>query len=67
MVATSVKRYSFEEYCQYDDGTNTRYELEDGQLIAIAPPQGLYFLITQRLGELFSTYIQKKQKSWILF
>ncbi|MGB2923744.1 MAG: Uma2 family endonuclease [Limnothrix sp.] len=66
MVVTSVKRYSFEEYCQYDDGTNTRYELEDGQLIPIAPPIGSYFLIAQRLGELFTMHIHRKQKkSWI--
>lgn len=67
MVATSVKRYSFEEYCQYDDGTNTRYELENGQLIAMTPPKGLHFLIAQRLEKILTAAIQEQQQSWLCF
>ncbi|OKH15121.1 Uma2 family endonuclease [[Limnothrix rosea] IAM M-220] len=65
MVATSAKRYSFEEYCQYDDGTNTRYELEHGQLIAMTPPKGLHFLIAQRLERLFTAQLQQREESWV--
>ncbi|AFY39698.1 protein of unknown function DUF820 [[Leptolyngbya] sp. PCC 7376] len=65
MVATVTKRYSFEEYCQYDDGTNTRYELDNGRLIAMTPPKGLHFLIAQRLERIFTAQIQKQQQSWL--
>ncbi len=65
MVATSVKHYSFEEYCQYDDGTNTRYELDNGQLIATTPPKGLHFLIAQRLKRLFTAQLQQREESWV--
>jgi Uma2 family endonuclease len=65
MVTTLVKRYSFEEYCQYDDGTDTRYELDNGKLIAMTPPKGLHFLIAQRLETYLTAEIQRQQKEWI--
>ncbi|NJN73323.1 MAG: Uma2 family endonuclease [Limnothrix sp. RL_2_0] len=57
MVATSVKRYSFEEYCQYDDGTNTRYELENGYLQAMTPPSFRHILIADKLGDILKLEI----------
>lgn len=43
MTTTSpIKRlYTFEEYLNYDDGTENRYELEDGILIKLQIPQSL--------------------------
>ncbi len=63
MVATSVKHYSFEEYCQYDDGTNTRYELENGQLLAMTPPSFRYILIADKLGDIFKQEIARLELS----
>ena len=37
MVTTPTKKVSFEEYKSYDDGTNKRYELVNGQLIEMPP------------------------------
>ncbi len=51
MVATSTNRYSFEAYCQYDDGTDTRYELEDGNLVAMTPPTFRHILLAEKLGD----------------
>jgi Uma2 family endonuclease len=31
---------SFEEYLTYADGTDTYYELQDGELVAITPGRG---------------------------
>lgn len=62
MVATPLKSYSFAEYCQYDDGTDTRYELEQCILIPINPPIGLHFLIAQRLEKFLINTIQRQQK-----
>lgn len=68
MIATAIttpKRYSFEEYCQYDDGTDTRYELDQGNLIPMNPPIGLHFLIAQRLERLLTAAIQQQQQPWL--
>jgi Uma2 family endonuclease len=59
MVATSVKRYSFEEYCHYDDGTNTRYELDKGYLQAMTPPSFRHILIADKLIDLFKQEIAR--------
>lgn len=36
-TSTSAKLLTFEEYLAYDDGTDTRYELVDGELIEMPP------------------------------
>ncbi|NJR24452.1 MAG: Uma2 family endonuclease [Richelia sp. CSU_2_1] len=37
MVRTQAKKLTFEEYLNYSDETNNRYELIDGELIALPP------------------------------
>lgn len=37
MVRSPVK-LTFEEYLRYDDRTDNRYELEDGNLVLMPPP-----------------------------
>lgn len=34
-MTIATKPMTFEEYLNYDDGTDTRYELVDGELIAM--------------------------------
>ena len=36
-MTTTTKRFTLEEYLQYDDGTDTRYELVDGELVEMPP------------------------------
>lgn len=36
-MTTTRKKLTFEEYLEYDDGTDNRYELVDGELIALPP------------------------------
>ncbi len=38
--AIAKPKLTFEEYLQYDDGTENRYELVDGELIALPPESG---------------------------
>jgi Uma2 family endonuclease len=40
MVQTPTKRLTFEEYLAYDDGTDNRYELVNGDLVLMPPPTG---------------------------
>ncbi len=42
MTTTTVRKLTFEEYLTYDDGTDTRYEFNDGELVAMTPPIGLH-------------------------
>ena len=60
MAVTPVK-LTFEEYLAYDDGTDKRYEFEDGELLEMPPATGLheaiitfllirFYLEIQRLG-----------------
>ena len=37
MATTKPKIFTFEEYLAYDDGTDTRYELMDGELVEMPP------------------------------
>ncbi|MDX2211785.1 MAG: Uma2 family endonuclease [Oculatellaceae cyanobacterium bins.114] len=36
-MATTIKRLTLQEYLNYDDGTDTRYELVAGELVAMPP------------------------------
>jgi len=35
MTVTTVKKMTFEEFLNYDDGTDALYELENGELISM--------------------------------
>ncbi|NJL51823.1 MAG: hypothetical protein HC930_05605 [Hydrococcus sp. SU_1_0] len=37
MVTTTTQKITFEEYLDYDDGTNNRYELVNGELVEMTP------------------------------
>jgi Uma2 family endonuclease len=45
MTTTTSKRLTFEEYLEYDDGTDTRYELVDGELVPMAPASPIHIAI----------------------
>ena len=53
MVTTPTKKITFEEYLNYDDGTNKRYELVDGQLIEMPPASFLHSDIIDFIADCF--------------
>jgi Uma2 family endonuclease len=57
---------TFEEYLTYDDGTDTRYELVNGELVAMNPPTWLHFLIAKFLERAFDDEIAKLQHPWLV-
>jgi Uma2 family endonuclease len=65
MVTTTLKSYSFEEYCHYDDNTDNRYELVDGHLEIMTPPSFRHLLIADKLKEILNQAIKEKHKSLI--
>lgn len=67
MTTTSTTRpkLTFEEYLTYDDGTDNRYELEDGELILMNPPIGLHALIIYLLSNIFIAEITRLNLPWV--
>lgn len=48
MTTTTRKRnLTFEEYLEYDDGTDTRYELVDGKLFPLTPTSPIHVAIAR--------------------
>lgn len=57
-------KLSFEDYLNYDDGTDNRYELEDGELILMNPPIGLHALILRFLSNTLEAEIKRLNLPW---
>ena len=55
----TAKKITFEEYLDYDDGTDNRYEFVDGELLRMNPPTGLHALITRLLFNAFEYEINR--------
>jgi Uma2 family endonuclease len=53
MVTTPAQKISFEEYLNYDDGTNKLYELVDGKLVEMPPESFLHSDIIDFIADCF--------------
>ena len=62
MTTTTVRKLTFDEYLTYDDGTDKRYEFNDGELVEVPPPIGLHERIIAFLC--FFLTLESKQKSY---
>ena len=49
-----ARTFTFEEYCDYDDGTDNRYELVQGYLQLMTSPAGLHIVICEFLVYVFN-------------
>lgn len=58
-------KLTFEEYLKYDDGTDNRYELEDGELILMNPPSFRHALIIRFLIDAFEAQISQQSLPWV--
>jgi Uma2 family endonuclease len=50
MAQAAEKRWTIEEFLAWDDGTDRRYELVGGQIVAMAPPSEAHAAIVVNLG-----------------
>jgi Uma2 family endonuclease len=50
MVETAGRRMTLAEFLAWDDGTDTRYELVRGKLVAMAPPGAKHSVVVPNLG-----------------
>jgi len=65
MTITKTKRLSFAEYLTYSDGTDTRYELVDGELVPMALPTANHGRIVKFLERLLDSEIEKRKLPYI--
>ena len=65
--ARGQRQMTFQEYLVYDDGTDTRYELLNGELVSMSPPTWLHLRIARYLEGLFNREIDRLGLSWEAF
>ncbi|MBD2461014.1 Uma2 family endonuclease [Oscillatoria sp. FACHB-1407] len=62
MVTTT--RLTFEEYLTYSDGTDTRYELVQGELVPMSLGEGQHGAIAEFLNDVFRAEIKRLGREW---
>lgn len=64
MTQTPIK-LSFEEYLTYNDETDKRYELVNGELVEMTPARGRHADIVDALNDTFKAEIKRLGRDWI--
>lgn len=64
MTATASKLLTFEEWLSYDDGTDTRYELDRGVLVEMGQARGRHGDIMEFLNDQFKAEIPHMGYLW---
>jgi len=64
-MTVAIQKLTFEEYLKYDDGTDTRYELVEGELIPMSLGTGKHGAIIRFLERQFESEIRKLEQPWI--
>lgn len=65
VTATSTKQLTFEEYLAYNDGTDTRYELVNGELIPMSLGSGQDGAVMHFLEQTYNLEIARLARDWI--
>ncbi len=60
----ATQKLTFEEYLAYDDGTDTRYELADGELMPMSVGTGKHGGIAEFLNDQFREQITRRALPW---
>jgi Uma2 family endonuclease len=63
-MAIATEKLTFAEYLAYDDGTDTRYELVNGELIPMGVGSGEHGEITKLLERLFDAEAARLGREW---
>jgi Uma2 family endonuclease len=64
-MTTTTQKISFEEYLTHGDGTDTRYELVDGELVPMSLGTGKHGAIIQFITHQFEQAIEQSAKPWV--
>ncbi|MEB3231343.1 MAG: Uma2 family endonuclease [Leptolyngbyaceae bacterium] len=57
-------KFTFEEYLQYEDGNNTRYELVDGKLVAMSVGTGRHSRTIKCVDDVLNGAIATMEFPW---
>ncbi|MBW4453426.1 MAG: Uma2 family endonuclease [Nostoc indistinguendum CM1-VF10] len=60
----TTPKLTFEEYLAYDDGTDTRYELVNGELIPMSLGSGQHGAVTEFINVCFRAEILRLKLDW---
>lgn len=63
-MATTTQKLTFDEYKNYSDGTNQRYELVVGELIPMSLGTGKHGAIAEFLNDCFKAEIRQRNLPW---
>lgn len=64
-MTLTTQRLTLADYCRYDDGSNTRYELLDGELVPMALGVGQHGEIADFLNRQFYQAITQDNQPWV--
>jgi Uma2 family endonuclease len=64
-MTTTTQKISFEEYLTYDDGTDMRYELVDGEVVPMSLGTGKHGAIIQFIARQLDHAIEQFAKPWV--
>ena len=64
MITTKQKTYTFTEYLNYQDCTDNKYELFNGELISMPPASGFHALILGFLYDYLMAEIKRLNLTW---
>lgn len=63
-MTIATQKLTFEEYLAYNDGTDTRYELVDGELVPMSLGTGKHGGIAEFLNDQFRAQIKRRELPW---
>ncbi|MCC5618098.1 Uma2 family endonuclease [Nostoc sp. CHAB 5836] len=63
-MTITTPKLTFEEYLKYDDGTDTRYELVNGELIPMSVGNGQHGAVTEFINVCFRAEILRLKLDW---
>jgi Uma2 family endonuclease len=64
MLETATKTYSFQDYLDFKDNSDLKYELFNGELIPMPPASGLHAEILCLIYDILKAEIQRLQLDW---
>ncbi|CAN1209870.1 Putative restriction endonuclease domain-containing protein [Tumidithrix helvetica PCC 7403] len=65
MIAELKTKITFEQYCNYAEHPEHRYELVDGELVLVNPPTFRHLLIAKAIEQILSAEILRIKASWV--
>ena len=64
-VTNLTKKFTFDEYLNYDNGTDNRYEFVDGELLLMNPPMARHSLIIRLISKILESEIERLTLDWL--